>query len=315
MTVVRDWIGQVRAKTPTLLEVGKPPPKAVLSFGGAGHLVTYSLGVAQFLQEEKKELVGKSFILGAGSGVIPALALAMGPSNVSLTKVRDAVVDNPFAVTDEPSRLTKLRAQLEALVPPNAHKLVDGRVALAISFSNKDSGFHRQIKENILFGHHVASWSDREDLISCVMAATAPNHDKMMTFRDAKENVMRATQNSLSSELDTYCRHVHIHGFCGLAKFKSHNRHNTYFGRHGFLANTHFSPIKQCFLAFRPDVMNGARKTELLEAFDHGFNDARRYERWEEDPYHFAKADRSPSSDYSWKNARATLFGKGEFSL
>ena len=314
MTVVKDWVGQVRAKTPALLEVGKSPPKAVLSFGGAGHLVTYSLGVALYLQQEKKELVAKSFLLGAGSGVIPALALAFGPSNLNIDKVRDAVLSNPFAVSDEPARLEILKAQLEALVPQNAHKLAEGRAALTISFSNKDAGYHRQTKENILYGQHIASWSDRADVIATVMAATAPNHQKQMKFRQAA-NVMRGTQGSLSSELDAYCRHVHIHGFCGLQRFKSHTRHNHFFGRHGFLANTHFSSTKQCWLAFAPHVMNSARREELREAYDHGYNDARRYERWEEDPYHFAKADRSPSQEYSWKNARSALFGKAEFTL
>ena len=314
MTSVKDWVRQVRAKTPTLLEVGKPHPKAVISFGGAGHLVTYSLGAALYLQQEKKELVGKSFLLGAGSGVIPALVLAFGPAQLNIDKVRDAILDNPFAVSDEPSRLDVMKSQLEALMPQNAHKLAEGRVALAISFSNKDAGFHRQQKENILYGHHIASWTDRDDLVACVMAATAPNNHKQMTFREAK-NVLRGTQTSLSSELDSYCRHVHIHGFCGLQRAKNHTRHNFYFGRHGFIANTHFSPLKQCWLAFAPHILNSGRKEELREAFDHGYNDARRYERWEEDPYHFAKADRSPSQEYSWKNARAALFGKAEFSL
>jgi hypothetical protein len=308
-TVPKEWIKQVRAKTPTLLEVGKTPPKLVLSFGGAGFLVTYSLGVALFLQQEKKDLLAKSFFLGAGSGAIAAAALACGPQHVNIDKIRDAIVEHRFLVSDEEKRLQVMNPALDALLPKNAVQLVSGRLALTIGFSNKDPGYMQQLKENINFGHHIAAWDSWDDLKQNLLASTAPNMDKQMKFRDCP-NVMRGTLMSLSSELDQYCRHVHIHGYCGYRYNRRQTRHNMFFGRHGFIANTHMSFPKQAMLAFCPNVGGQSRKDELLRAFDAGFHDGRRYERWEEDPYHYAKSDRSPGDDFNWKNIRAGLFSK-----
>mmetsp|Transcript_82986 Transcript_82986/g.96982 ORF Transcript_82986/g.96982 Transcript_82986/m.96982 type:complete len:318 (+) Transcript_82986:71-1024(+) len=307
-TIPKEFIKQVRAKTPTILEVGKAPPKAVLSFGGAGFLVTYSLGVALYLQQEKKELLAKSFLLGAGTGCIPATALACGPQTVSIDKVRDFIVDHRFLVSDETQRLKAFSEGLDTLLPKNAVSLVNGRLALTIGFSNKDPGYMSQQKENIHFGHHIATWDSYDDLKQCITVATAPNMDKQMPYRDAPR-AMRGTLMSLSSELDQYCRHVHIHGYAGYRYNRQQARHNFFFGRHGFIANTHFGFPKQVWLAFLPHLGSGA-KDRLLEAFDAGYNDARRYERWEEDPYHYAKSDRSPSDDFNWKNIRANLFSK-----
>lgn len=308
-TIPKEFIKKVRAKTPTLLEVGRTPPKLVLSFGGAGFLVTYSLGVALFLQQEKKDMLAKSFLLGAGSGSLAATALACGPQHVSIEKVRDAVVNNLFLVTDEPKRLATMSSALDTLLPKSAHQLVNGRLALTIGFSNKDPGYLQQAKENIQFGHHIAVWDNWEDLKQNLLVATAPNMDKPMQFRDA-DNALRGTLMSLSSELDQYCRHVHIHGYCGYKYNRKQTRHNTFFGRHGFIANTHTSFPFQVLQAFCPNVGAASRKEELLRAYDAGFHDARRYERWEEDPYHYAKSDRSPSDDFNWKNIRAGLFSK-----
>lgn len=307
-TVPREWIKKVRAKTPQLLEVGKPAPKAVLSFGGCGFLVTYSLGVALFLQQEKKEFLANSFLLGAGSGVLPAIALACGPRTVNLEQVRDFIVNNRFVVTDEDKRIEVLTAGINKLLPRNVVDLVKGRLALTIGFSNKDPGYMMQAKENIYFGHHIAEWTDFDDLAQNIIAATAPNTQKPCIFRDA-DNVLRGTMMSLSSELDQYCRHIYIHGYAGYRYNKNQARHNIMFGRHGFIGNTHFTFPKQVIMAFAPLLGGEARKDDLLQAYDVGYNDARRYERWEEDPYYFAKADRSPSDDFNFRNLRANLFG------
>jgi hypothetical protein len=308
-TVPKEWIKKVRAKTPTILEVGKTPPKVVLSFGGAGFLVTYSLGVALFLQQEKKELLAKSFLLGAGSGSLAATALACGPQHVSIDKVRDSILDNLFHVTDEEKRLSTMSSAIDTLLPKNAVQLVSGRLALTIGFSNKDPGYVQQTKENIRFGHHIAAWDNWDDLKQNLLVASAPNMDKPMKFRDA-DNVLRGTLMSLSSELDQYCRHVYIHGYCGYKYNRKQTRHNTFFGRHGFIANTHTSFPWQVVQAFYPNLGAASRREELMHAFDAGFHDARRYERWEEDPYHYSKSDRSPSDDFNWRNIRAGLFSK-----
>ncbi|KAH9600228.1 hypothetical protein LSM04_009283 [Trypanosoma melophagium] len=304
----REWARKVRSKTPVLLEVGRPAPRAVLSFGGCGFLVTYALGVAQYLQQEKPELLAHAFLLGAGTGVIPAVALACGPRAVKIEDVRDAVLDHRFLVTDEEARIAAFTSCINKLLPRNAVELVSGRLALTIGFSNKDPGYMAQSKAHIHFGHHIAQWSDVDDLAQCIMAATAPNTERPMIFRDA-DNVMRGTMMSLSSELDQYCRHIYIHGYAGYRYNKHQTRHNIFFGRHGFLANTHFSFWRQAWLAFAPNIGGEARRDELIEAYDAGYNDARRYERWEEDPYHFAKADRSPSDDFNFRQLRANLFG------
>lgn len=304
----RTWIKLVRAKTPTLLQVGKPAPKAVLSFGGCGFLATYSLGVAHFLQQEKREFVSQSFFLGAGTGVLPALALACGPRGVNIEAVRDFIVDHRFSVFDEPTRIATLTRGINELLPRNAVELIQGRLALTIGFSNKDPGYMRQAKENIYFGHHITEWTDYDDLAQNILVATAPNTDRPMPFRGA-DNVLRGTMMSLSSELDQYCRHIYIHGYAGYRYNKNQTRHNIVFGKHGYLGNTHFSFSKQVVLAFMPVLGGGARKDDLLQAFDFGFHDARRYERWEEDPYFFAKADRSPDDSFAFRNLRANLFG------
>jgi len=308
-TVPREWAKNVRAKTPTLLEVGKPAPKAVLSFGGCGFLVTYSLGVALYLQQEKKDFLASSFLLGAGTGVIPALALACGASTVNLDHVRDFIVDHRFTVTDEDKRIEVMTEGINRLLPKNAIELVTGRLALTIGFSNKDPGYMSQSKENLYFGHHIAEWDDLHDLAQCLLVATAPNTHKPMIYRNV-DNALRGTMMSLSSELDQYCRHVYIHGYAGYRYNKNQTRHNIMFGKHGYLGNTHMSFWKQVLFGFAPLLAGEAGREGLLQAYDAGYYDARRYERWEEDPYFFAKADRSPNDDFNMRTLRAGLFGK-----
>ncbi|CCW66800.1 unnamed protein product [Phytomonas sp. Hart1] len=303
-----EWAQKVRARTPSLLELGKAVPKLVLSFGGCGFLVTYSLGVALYLQQERKALLAESVFLGAGSGVLPALALACGPAAVNLEHLLQFILDNRFAVTDEAKRLEVMTAGIHRFLPSNALELVGDRLALTIGFSNRDPGYLRQPKANIHFGHHIARWEDWADLGQNLLAATAPNTQRPMTFRGAS-NVLRGTMMSLSSELDQCCRHVYIHGYIGFRRNKNQARHNILIGRHGFLGNTHFSFPKQALLAFMPVLGGEDRKEELQLAYDAGYHDARRYERWEEDPYFFAKADRSPCDDFNFRTLRAGFFG------
>lgn len=297
---------RIQAKTPALLEIGKAAPKAVLSFGGAGFLVTYALGVAAFLQKERSAFLGECFLLGAGTGVIPAVALACGPS-VSIPQLRDFIVDNRFVVTDEAKRLEVVSRGLSQLLPQNCAEMMKGRVALTVGFSNRDPGFKRQSKSHRDFGYHISEWSNHQDVMQNILAATAPNTQKPMTFRRA-DNVLRGTMMSLSSELDQYCRHVYIHGYVGIRQNKRQARHNILFGRHGFLGNTHMPFWKQAVCAFAPAIGGDQRRSDLLEAYDAGYFDAKRYERWEEDPYLFAKPDRSPSDDFNFRNLRASLF-------
>jgi len=73
--------------------------------------------------------------------------------------------------------------------------------------------------------------------------------------------------------------------------------------------NTHEHPLVQAWTAFYPNVVNLARRKSLAEAFEHGYRDAAMYERWEEDPYHYAKPDRSPSDDYNWTMIRRAFAG------
>lgn len=336
MTEPKEWIKAVRAQTPTLVELGKKSPKLVLSFGGAGWLVSYSLGVAKFLQDERKELLASSYLLGAGSGVIPAMALACGPQHVKIDTVLDQLCsDMTFNVTNENVRRQKTVEALDLILPGGALgkpseaapssasnssrtdvcSLVNGRVALTIGFSNKDHGYMRQKKENIHYGHHITQWDNRADLINCMTAAMAPNTKLQMQYRDAP-NVMRGTLFTMSSELDQFIRHVHIHGYCGYRYNRHQTRHNFYFGKNGFVANTHFPFVQQVALAFFPATFFSAasRKEHHKLAFEKGYLDAKRYERWEEDPYYYAKPDRSSEDDFNWRSVRASIFGgrKGE---
>ncbi|EPY28292.1 hypothetical protein AGDE_05709 [Angomonas deanei] len=225
------------------------------------------------------------------------------------------MVDNRFQVTDDERRIEVMSRGINTLLPRDAVELVKGRLALTVGFSNRDPGYMTQSKENVYFGHHIASWTDFDDLGQNILAATAPNVNKPMIFRGA-DNVLRGTMLSLSSELDQYCRHIYIHGYCGMRYNKNQSRHNIMFGKHGFLANTHFSFPKQALMAFAPNLGGEARKEDLIQAYDAGYFDAKRYERWEEDPYFYAKADRSPNDDFSFTTLRAGLFGsKSDFEL
>lgn len=304
-----EFAKRIRAKTPALLEIGKTVPKAVLSFGGAGFLVTYELGVASFLCQEKSAFLQKCFFLGAGSGVIPAVALACGVNASYLEKIRDFIVDHRFMVADEAKRVEAVSSGISELLPQDCSALMRNRIALTVGFSNRDPGFKQQKKEHFRFGYHISDWKDFHDVAQNILVAMAPNTQKPMVFRDAN-NVLRGTMMSLSSELDQYCRHIYIHGYVGLKRNKQQSIHNVLFGRHGYIGNTHFPFWKQAICAFAPIVGGEARKVDLLDAFDAGYHDARRYERWEEDPYFFAKADRSPSDDINFKNMRASLLNR-----
>lgn len=302
-----EFAKRIGARTPALLEVGRVPPRAVLSFGGAGFLVTYALGVAAFLLQEKAPLVNECFFLGAGTGVIPAIALGCRASVSQVEKVRDFIVDHRFMVTDEARRIEAVKKGIALLLPPNCHQLMENRVALTVGFSNRDPGFKRQPKKHLLYGYHISSWSNFDDVAQNILVATAPNTLKTMKFRDA-DNVMRGSMMSLSSELDQYCRHIYIHGYVGFRHNKKQSCHNILFGRHGYLGNTSSPFWKQVICAFSPLLGGDRRREDLLDAYDAGYYDAKRYERWVEDPYFYAKADRSPSDDFNFRNMRASIF-------
>jgi hypothetical protein len=297
-----DWQKRLRHKTPILLEVGRTPPKCVLSFGGAGFLVTYALGVAMYLQKEKSKMLAESYIVGAGSGIIPAIALACGPQVCDIEKIRDRIVENTFPVWREDLRQKIMRQHCEELLPDNVHKLMSGRMCAGVSMSHKDAGFYRQQPHMQIFGAHIATFDSKADVTELVLAATAPNHNTPYLFRG--QPCVRATCSSISTELDQFVRHIYIHGLSG-NKSKHYTRHRVLVGRHGMLANCHLGPRRQMQLAAYP---LGGREV-LKKAFDDGYFDARRYERWEEDPYHYSKTDRSPGGDTDWRDVRAAIFG------
>ena len=296
----------VRAQTPRLLEVGKAAPKIIFSFAGAGFLVTYSLGVAKYLQQEKQSLLAQGYFLGAGSGVLPAVALAAGPQAIDLDKVNSHIVDNIFNVSQEPTRVTKMREACELFLPSHIHTLMNGRCALAVSMSNRDTGFLKQAGEVQLYGNHICIFDNKTDVTDCILAATCPNSQVCYPFRGM--NVVRATQNSLASQLDQYIRHVYVLGLAGNPSSRQHQRHVSFFGRHGALVNTHDHWASQLLTACRPATMRRRSEDLLRQSYENGFHDARRYERWEEDVYHFAKPDRAPSEDDDWRTIRGGLF-------
>ena len=307
-----SWARLVRAQTPRLVEVGKPKPKVILSFGGAAWLVTYSLGVAEYLANEQKDLLAESYIVGAGTGVIPAAGLACGVTNFE--KVKDFFLkeENLFNVhKGHKQREELMRAGCKEFLPLGADKLMNGKVALTIGMNNRDLGFRQQKQENLLYGHHISMFDSNEDITDCMVAAIECDVSKLRTFRGVTNGVQRGSCMSMSSQVDQYIRHIYIHGLCGYPYSRKHMRHNNHFGRHGMLVNTHAVYGYQFWQALQPcwGGRKRARFDELNQAFENGFHDARRYERWEEDVYHYAKPDRSVGGDEDWKNIRVALFG------
>jgi hypothetical protein len=169
----------------------------------------------------------------------------------------------------------------------------------------RDSGYYMQEPHNQLYGAQIPTFDDKADVTELLLAATAPNNNRPYKFRGMP--VMRGTQRSISSQLDPFVRHVYIHGLAG-TKSNVYKHHRILIGRHGCLANTHQIGRRQQQLAAYP-FLGG--EDALRQAFDDGYHDARRYERWEEDPYHYAKADRSPGEDTDWRDVRAAIFGDG----
>lgn len=301
----KAWQVAVRHKVPTLLEVGRTPPKAVLSFGGCGFLVTYSLGVALYLQKERAGLLANSYLQGAGSGALPAIALACGPQAVDIEKMRDRIIANRFPVWKEAQRQAVMRAQCEEMLPENVAKLMAGRACIAVAMSQKDTGFYQQEPHMQIYGAQIPTFDSKADVTELVIAATAPNHNSPVMFRGMP--TVRGSCSSISSQLDQFVRHIYIHGLSGTNGAKHFKRHRVLIGRHGLLSNCHLGPRRQLQLAAYPFF--GAEDA-LRQAFDDGYHDARRYERWEEDPYHYSKPDRSPGEDNDWRDVRAAIFGE-----
>jgi hypothetical protein len=303
-----QWSRKIRAQTPELLQVGKQAPKVVLSFGGAGFLATYSLGVALYLQKEQPKLLASAFLLGAGTGVLPAVALACGPETMKLEDLRDDIIANAnFKTSDEPTRRLRVLEGCEKWLPENVHTLMNGRCAITVNMSTRDSGYYEQPAHRQLTGWHISTFDNKVDVAELLCAATCPQQQKVTLFRG--EPVTRGSWRSLSSEMDQYVRHIYIHGLAGYPRSIAHTRHNHYFGRHGSLCNTHSYWALQFLHGCHPGLFKGASAEALRVAFDNGFHDARRYERWQEDAYHFAKPDRSPGGDADWREIRAAVFG------
>ena len=303
--VFRDKLG---AQTPQLLQVGKPPPKCVLCFAGSGHLVTYQLGVAAYLHQEKQQLLCKSYFLGAGSGSIAAAALACG-SQVNFTAIRDQIINNAYSVEDTDKHQERMKQGIERLMPRNAHQLMNGRVAIALGPSNRDAAWYEQPSQHKLNGWHISSWKDEDDVAQCLIAASNSSSARPIQYRGCP--CTRSTWVSLSSELDPYVRHIHIYGYCGQNNKPSHAKHRVFIDRHGYLSYTGQPAWAQFLAMAMPDwkVSASWSRDVLRSAYDAGFHDARRYERWDEEAYFYAKPDRSPSKDKNWRNLRAGLFG------
>lgn len=305
-----NWAKNLKAQTPVLLQVGKPTPKAVISFGGCGLLCTYSLGVVQYLLAEKKDFIRQCYVLGTGSGTIPAVALCGEDSKATPEAVKEYIVDNMFDISNEPRRIDVMKKAAEQFLPEDIHERMNGRCSLAVGMSNRDMNFMKQPPHQQLFGAMLSSFESAADVGEIMIGATAPNATLPYLLRG--ELVTRATWKCISSELDQYVRHIYIHGFSGYPHSTQHTRHNSFFGRHGFLANSHWHWQTQMLCAHYPmrvPMMRNRHREMLREAFEKGFHDARRYERWEEDVYLTAKPDRSPSENTDLRTIRAAIFG------
>jgi hypothetical protein len=305
-----NWAKNMKAQVPNLLQVGKPTPKAVLSFGGAGLLCTYSLGVVQYLLAEKKDFVRTCYIVGTGTGTIPAVALCAEDPTATPEKIKDFLVENVFDVHHEEIRREVLLKGCQQFIPQDIAERMRGRCTLCVGMSNRDLYFPRQPMNQQLFGAMISNFDSKEDVTDCIVGATAPNATIPYTFRG--ERITRATWKCMSAELDQYVRHIYIHGLSGYPHSGHHTRHNNFIGRHGFIANSHWNWKRQFLCAIWPKrvpFLANSNIEVIKEAFEKGFNDARRYERWEEDVYLNAKPDRSANDSLDMKNIRAAIFG------
>lgn len=305
-----NWSKNMRAQIPNLLQVGKPSPKAVLSFGGCGMLCTYSLGVVQYLLAEKKEFVRQCYVVGTGSGTIPAVALCAEDPAATPEMIKDFICDHVFDVHHEEIRQDVLRQGCSKFIPEDIAERMKGRCTLAVGMSNRDLNYPRQPINQQMFGAMISAFDSKADVSDCIVAATAPNATMPCIFRG--ERCTRATWKCLSAELDQYVRHIYIHGLSGYPHSGHHSRHNHYIGRHGFLANSHWNWKRQFLVAIWPKripFLASSNLEVIRESFEKGFNDARRYERWEEDVYVNAKPDRSSNDSLDMKNIRAAIFG------
>ena len=272
-------------------------------------LVTYSLGVAQYLVAHRKDFLRQCYILGAGSGCIAAVAACAEDATSTPEAIKNFIVENVFNIDDEKKRQALLSRGCELMLPDDVHQRMKGRCTLAVGMSNRDVNYFKQPLNQQLFGAPISAFDGKSDVQECLIAATAPNATLPFKFRG--EFCTRCTWKCMSSELDQYVRHIYIHGISGYPYSSQHTRHNMFFGRHGLVANTHWNWQRQFLVAIWPCKFGlGVANTEVLrEAYDRGFQDAMRYERWDEDPYTNAKADRSPGDSTDWKTIRAAFFG------
>jgi len=306
---IKEILERIASAPPKLIEVGRAPPRLVLSFGGAGALVTYSLGVAQFLLEDKKEHLNQWYFLGSGTGVLPAVALPIAVQNKSpdlIRQIMEYIVDNaPPHLMNEDTRRAFVFNGLTKFLPKDAHVTVSGRACLSVMVDpecvvGRVGG--ELSKNQILYGLPMTSWPSVEALAQVMAGAMSPYRTHPVDYNGV--GLIRSSRYSLSTEVDQHIRHVYVHGFGGSMRKSNHSRHAILFGRHGTLLNTSQSP----WLQYLTLALPGRRKNALRFAYDAGYNDARRFDRWEEDPYQFAKGDRSAGDDEDWRTLRQKIF-------
>ena len=287
---IMEALRRLESAQPKLIEVGRPTPQLVVSFGGSGALVTYSLGVAQWLLENRGDLLNQWYFVGSGTGVLPAVALPLAVQKKEPHLLREiskyVVQQAPRHVFDEDLRRKYILDGLRKFVPEDAHCVLEGRVCLFahINFEFIIGRTHEDLpNSSILYGNPLIKWDSSAELSQCMDAAMVPYRTHSIDFRGIP--LLSATKYSLSSEVSSHLRHVYVHGYAGNAIRTSHTRHNYVFGRHGTLANTSVSFRRQ----FWANCFPGWSKQVLESSYHAGYRDASRYHRWEEDPYYRAR--------------------------
>ena len=280
-------------KDPKLTKLGEKAPKTVVSFGGSGGLITYSLGVAQYILDHHPSLINQSYFIGTGSGSLPAICLPLAAQlgKQHLPKQCFEYITKqsklPLHSFSEITRREYVRTALaKFLCVEDIERHLLGRCSI---FLRPDSNYiinrvHGVLdRGQILYGLPISQWKSSEDLLQCIEASMAPSEKHSIAFRGIP--MLTASKYSFSPQVEQSIRHIFVHGYAGKGFSSNEKLHAHVFGMHGSLFNVSTPYYAQRFALCFPRIA----KYFLSKAYDQGYKDAADFSRWEEDPYNFAK--------------------------
>mmetsp|Transcript_23567 Transcript_23567/g.36755 ORF Transcript_23567/g.36755 Transcript_23567/m.36755 type:complete len:304 (-) Transcript_23567:39-950(-) len=278
---------------PQLLKTGRRAPSVVLSFGASGSLVPYSLGVAQYLLDHHPELVRRAYFIGSGSGVIPAICLALSRASSHPSSLEECVkrfnkvkLSLPFVINENERRTVVRNACQEIFTIDAPERVIQGCCSLFLhpNPSYIYGRLHGILdRYHVLYGLPISEWRSKDDLIECIEASMAPSEKYSLAFRNVP--MVSASRFSFSPQVEQAIRHVYIHGFSGKGYRSCEKLHAHVFGHHGSVFNVASSSTVQNLCLSFPRMFSGV----IERSFNQGYKDAKAYSRWEEDPYHYSR--------------------------